>query len=73
MERESTTPCLQHRRIIILSVLLACSILFNVSARSLGGVPSETPPEKLTTDSAYAESVILFVPAGVSKTLLKSD
>ena len=53
--------------IFMLSVLLTCWITFSASAGSSRAVPSETSPEKLTTDSVYAGSVILFVLEGIGE------
>ncbi len=61
-----------YRIIFILWILLTCWIPFSASAGSLRGVQSETSPVKPTTDSAYAESVILFVLEGIGQGSLRA-
>jgi len=60
------------RRIIFLPlVLLTCWLPFNASAGPPRDVQPTTSPMKPDTDSAYAESVILFVLEGIDQDSLK--
>ncbi|ALA59375.1 alkaline phosphatase family protein [Nitrospira moscoviensis] len=52
---------------LLTAVLLTWSISLSASADSPRGVQSETSPVKPTTDSAHAESVILFVLEGIGQ------
>lgn len=57
---------------LLAAALLTCWIPFNVSAGSSPVVPSESSSGKPTTESAYAESVILFVLEGIGQDSLKA-